>query len=287
MAKQLSACELVERSIITKFRKGIWTKFLQAVKKYKLIEEGDKIAVCVSGGKDSMLLAKCVQELKKHSEIGFDAEYIVMNPGYSAENLERIESNLRLLEIPARIYQSDIFDVNDLIGGEHPCYLCARMRRGFLYARAKELGCNKIALGHHMSDVIETTLMSMFFGGQIQGMMPKINSTHFEGMQLIRPLYCVLDDEIIHWKDYNNLQFIACACKLTENLSPGEQGQSARQDIKRLIKDFRTRNPDVDASIFKSLHNVQLDTLPEFKYKGETYDFNGKYEKGIKIIKNI
>lgn len=287
MAKQLSACEFVERSIITKFRKGIWTKFLQAVKKYKLIEEGDKIAVCVSGGKDSMLLAKCVQELKKHSEIQFDAEYIVMNPGYSAENLERIESNLRLLEIPARIYQSDIFDVNDLIGGEHPCYLCARMRRGFLYARAKELGCNKIALGHHMSDVIETTLMSMFFGGQIQGMMPKINSTHFEGMQLIRPLYCVLDDEIIHWKDYNNLQFIACACKLTENLSPGEQGQSARQDIKRLIKDFRTRNPDVDASIFKSLHNVQLDTLPEFKYKGETYDFNGKYEKGIKIIKNI
>ena len=286
MAKQLSACEFVERSIITKFRKGIWTKFLQAVKKYKLIEEGDKIAVCVSGGKDSMLLAKCVQELKKHSEIQFDAEYIVMNPGYSAENLERIESNLRLLEIPARIYQSDIFDVNDLIGGEHPCYLCARMRRGFLYARAKELGCNKIALGHHMSDVIETTLMSMFFGGQIQGMMPKINSTHFEGMQLIRPLYCVLDDEIIHWKDYNNLQFIACACKLTENLSPGEQGQSARQDVKKLIKDFRARNPDVDASIFKSLHNVQLDTLPEFKYKGETYSFNEKYEKGITITEN-
>lgn len=286
MAKELTPCELVERSIITKFRKGIWTKFLQAVKRYKLIEEGDKIAVCVSGGKDSMLLAKCVQELKKHSEIQFDAEYIVMNPGYSAENLERIEQNLALLQIPARIYQSDIFDVNDLIGGEHPCYLCARMRRGFLYARAQELGCNKIALGHHMSDVIETTLMSMFFGGQIQGMMPKINSTHFDGMQLIRPLYCVLDDDIIHWKEYNNLQFIACACKLTENLSPGEQGQSARQDIKKLIKDFRTRNPDVDASIFKSLHNVQLDTLPEFKYKGETYDFNGKYEKGITITKN-
>ncbi len=286
MAKELSFCGLVERSIITKFRKGIWTKFLQAVKRYKLIEEGDKIAVCISGGKDSVLLAKCVQELKRHSEIQFDAEYIVMNPGYSAENLARIEQNLALLEIPARIYQSDIFDVNDLIGGEHPCYLCARMRRGFLYARAQELGCNKIALGHHMSDVIETTLMSMFFGGQIQGMMPKINSTHFEGMQLIRPLYCVLDDDIIHWKDYNNLQFIACACKLTENLSVGQQGQSARQDIKKLIKDFRMRNPDVDASIFKSLHNVQLDTLPEFKYKGETYGFNDKYEKGIKIIKN-
>lgn len=286
MPKQLTPCELVERSIITKFRKGIWTKFLQAVKKYKLIEEGDKIAVCVSGGKDSMLLAKCVQELKRHSEIQFDAEYIVMNPGYSAQNLARIEENLRLLEIPAKIFRSDIFDVNDLIGGEHPCYLCARMRRGFLYARAQELGCNKIALGHHMSDVIETTLMSMFFGGQIQGMMPKINSTNFGGMQLIRPLYCVLDDEIIRWQNYNNLQFIACACKLTENLSLGEQGQSARQDIKKLIKDFRECNPDVDASIFKSLHNVQLDTLPEFKYKGETYGFNEKYERGITIKKN-
>ncbi|MDE6373538.1 MAG: tRNA 2-thiocytidine biosynthesis protein TtcA, partial [Clostridia bacterium] len=260
MAKQLSECACIERSIITKFRKGIWTKFLQAVKRYKLIEEGDKIAVCVSGGKDSMLLAKCVQELKRHSEIQFDAEYIVMNPGYNAENLQRIEQNLALLEIPAAVYASDIFDVNELIGGEHPCYLCARMRRGFLYARAKELGCNKIALGHHLSDVIETTLMSMLFGGQIQGMMPKIRSTNFEGMQLIRPLYCVNEDDIVHWQQYNNLQFIACACKLTANLSLGEQGQSARQDVKKLIKDFRSRNPDVDASIFKSLHNVQLDT---------------------------
>lgn len=286
MAKELTPCGQIERSIITKFRKGIWTRFLQAVKRYKLIEEGDRIAVCVSGGKDSMLLAKCVQELKRHSEIAFEAEYIVMNPGYNAQNLALIKSNLDLLEIPAHIYESDVFEVNDLIGGEHPCYLCARMRRGFLYARAKELGCNKIALGHHMSDVIETTLMSMFFGGQIQGMMPKIASTNFEGMQLIRPLYCVLDDDIIHWKDYNNLQFIACACKLTENLTLGEQGQSARQDIKKLIKDFRARNPDVDASIFKSLHNVQLDTLPEFKYKGETYDFNSKYERGIKITKS-
>lgn len=285
MAKQLSECACIERSIITKFRKGIWTKFLQAVKRYKLIEEGDKIAVCVSGGKDSMLLAKCVQELKRHSEIQFDAEYIVMNPGYNAENLQRIEQNLALLEIPATVYASDIFDVNDLIGGEHPCYLCARMRRGFLYARAKELGCNKIALGHHLSDVIETTLMSMLFGGQIQGMMPKIRSTNFEGMQLIRPLYCVNEDDIVHWQQYNNLRFIACACKLTANLSVGEQGQSARQDVKKLIKDFRTRNPDVDASVFKSLHNVQLDTLPEFKYKGVTYDFNGKYDNGIDIKK--
>ncbi|MDE7301606.1 MAG: tRNA 2-thiocytidine biosynthesis protein TtcA [Clostridia bacterium] len=284
MAKELTQCEQIERSIITKFRKGIWTKFLQAVKRYKLVEEGDKIAVCISGGKDSMLLAKCVQELKRHSEIAFDAEYIVMNPGYDEENAKVIEHNLQLLQIPAKIYSSDIFDVNDEIGGEHPCYLCARMRRGFLYARAKELGCNKIALGHHMSDVIETTLMGMLFGGQIQGMMPKIKSKNFEGMELIRPLYCVNEDDVIHWKNYNDLKFIACACKLTKNLPQGVQGQSGRQDVKNLIKDFRTRNPDVDASVFKSLHNVQLETLPEFKYKGETFGFNEKYEKGIEII---
>lgn len=283
MAKEISRCGQIERSIITKFRKGIWSKFLEAVKAYRLIEEGDKIAVCISGGKDSMLLAKCVQELKRHSEIAFDAEYIVMNPGYNEENAERIRKNLELLEIPAKIFKSDIFDVNELIGGEHPCYLCARMRRGFLYARAQELGCNKIALGHHKSDVIETTLMGMLFGGQIQGMMPKVKSTNFEGMALIRPLYCVLEDDIVHWQRYNELTFIACACTLTENLAVGEQGKSARSDIKKLIKDFRTRNPDVDASVFKSLHNVQLDTLPEFKYKGKVYGFNEKYEKPLTI----
>lgn len=285
MAKQLSEQQKIERSIITKFRKGIWSRFLEAVRAYRLIEPGDKIAVCVSGGKDSMLLAKCIQQLKAHSEIPFDAEYIVMNPGYNEENERLIRFNLDRLGIPAHIFRSDIFDVNDLIGGEHPCYLCARMRRGFLYARAKELGCNKIALGHHKSDVIETTLMSMFFGGQIQGMMPKIKSANFEGMELIRPLYCVLDDDIIHWQQYNDLTFIACACKLTANLAVGQQGQSARQDIKKLIKDFRSRNPDVDASIFKALHNVQLDTLPAFKYKGEYYDFNTKYDHPLKIDK--
>lgn len=286
MAKELTPCGRIERSIITKFRKGIWTKFLQGVRAYNLIQSGDKIAVCISGGKDSVLLAKCVQELKRHSDVDFDVEFIVMDPGYAPENLALIKGNLALMEIPAKIYQSDIFGVNDLIGGEHPCYLCARMRRGFLYARAQELGCNKIALGHHMSDVIETTLMSMLFGGQIQGMMPKIKSTHFDGMELIRPLYCVNEDDIIRWKEYNNLKFIACACKLTAGLSLGEQGQSGRQDIKKLIKDFRTRNPDVDASIFKSLHNVQLDTLPAFKYKGQTFDFNEKYESGITITEN-
>ena len=285
MAKELTEQQKIERSIITKFRKGIWSRFLEAVKAYNLIEEGDKIAVCVSGGKDSMLLAKCIQELKRHSDITFEAEYIVMNPGYNAQNAALIEENLSRLGIPAHIYPSDIFDVNNLIGGEHPCYLCARMRRGFLYARAKDLGCNKIALGHHKSDVIETTLMSMLFGGQIQGMMPKIKSTNFEGMQLIRPLYCVLEDDIIHWQQYNNLTFIACACKLTENLAVGQQGQSARQDVKKLIKDFRSRNPDVDASIFKALHNVQLDTLPAFKYRGEYFSFNEKYD-GLEIEKH-
>ena len=283
MAKQLDECALIERSIITKFRKGIWTKFLQAVKQYRLIEEGDRIAVCISGGKDSMLLAKCVQELKRHSEIPFEAEYIVMNPGYNAENAAIIEQNLQRLGIPARIFASDIFDVNDEIGGEHPCYLCARMRRGFLYARAKELGCNKIALGHHRSDVIETTLMGMLFGGQIQGMMPKIKSANFTGMELIRPLYCVDEDDIVHWKEYNGLNFIACACRLTAKLPQGVQGQSGRQDVKQLIKSFRSRNPDVDASIFKSLHNVQLDTLPQFKYKGTTFAFNEKYARGVTI----
>ena len=263
MPKQLTEQQKIERSIITKFRKGIWSRFLEAVKAYNLIEPGDRIAVCVSGGKDSMLLAKCVQELKRHSDIPFDAEYIVMDPGYNSQNEQLIKSNLQLLGIPAHIYKSDIFDVNDLIGGEHPCYLCARMRRGFLYARAMELGCNKIALGHHKSDVIETTLMAMLFGGQIQGMMPKLRSTNFKGMQLIRPLYCVLDDDITAWQNYNGLTFIACACKLTEGLAVGQQGQSARQDVKKLIKDFRSRNPDVDASIFKALHNVQLDTAIE------------------------
>lgn len=283
MAKILTKSEQVQRSIITKFRKSIWSKFLQAIKQYSLVEEGDKIAVCISGGKDSVLMAKCFQQLQRHSEVGFELEFIVMDPGYNNENAERIKSNCQLLDIPAITFKSDVFEVNDLIGGEHPCYLCARMRRGFLYSKAKELGCNKIALGHHKSDVIETTLMGMLFGGQIQGMMPKIKSANFEGMELIRPLYMVLEKDILHWRDYNDLRFIACACKLTANLAEGEQGQSARQDVKKLINDFRSRNPDVEASIFKSIHNVQLDTLPSFKYKGKTYEFSDKYKNGLKI----
>lgn len=277
--KELTKAQNVERSVITKFRKEIWSRFLEAVKVYGLISAGDKIAVCVSGGKDSFLLAKLFQELKRHSEIPFDAEYISMDPGYSQNNAEITESNARLLEIPLKIFKSDVFEVTDEIGGASPCYLCARMRRGFLYARAKELGCNKIALGHHKSDVIETTLMGMLYGGQIQGMLPKLRANNFEGMELIRPMYCILEEDIIHWQKYNGLEFIACACKKTEGLAQGGQAYSSRQEVKEILARVKQRNPDVESSVFKSLHNVQLDTLVGYKSDGE-YHFMEKYNKG-------
>ncbi|MDE7181552.1 MAG: tRNA 2-thiocytidine biosynthesis protein TtcA [Clostridia bacterium] len=271
----------VERSIITKFRKPIWSRFLEAVKVYDLISPNDKIAVCVSGGKDSFLLAKLMQELKRHSEIPFELEFISMNPGYNEQNAELIAKNASLLEIPLKTYKSDIFEVTEEIGGNSPCYLCARMRRGFLYARAEELGCNKIALGHHKSDVIETTLMGMLYGGQIQGMLPKLKSSNFGNMQLIRPMYCIEEGDIIHWQKYNNLQFIACACKKTEGLALGEQGYSARQEVKEIIRRVKEKNPDVESSVFKSIHNVQLDTLVGYKRNGKSYfmeKFNGSPE---------
>lgn len=282
MAKELTKSQAVERSIITKFRKGIWSRFLEALKTYDLISEGDKIAVCVSGGKDSFLLAKLIQELKRHSEIKFEAEYIAMNPGYNAENLEMLLKNAELLDVPVKVYNSDIFEVTDEIGGNSPCYLCARMRRGFLYARAKELGCNKIALGHHKSDVIETTLIGMLYGGQIQGMLPKLYSNNFEGMQLIRPMYCIAEEEILHWASYNSLQFIACACRKTAGLDIGVQGYSARQEVKEIIRRVKEKNPDVESSVFKSLHNVQLDTLVGYKQGGKTF-FMEKLKKGESI----
>jgi len=275
--KQLSKVQTVERSIITKFRKTIWSRFLEAVRIYGLISPNDKIAVCVSGGKDSFLLAKLMQELLRHSEIPFSLEFISMDPGYNELNAQIIAENAELLEIPLKTFKSDIFEVTDEIGGNSPCYLCARMRRGFLYDRAKELGCNKIALGHHRSDVIETTLMSMLYGGQIQGMLPKLKSNHFEGMQLIRPMYCISEEDILHWQKYNDLRFIACACKKTEGLALGEQGYSARQEVKNLIAKVKEKNPDVESSIFKSIHNVQLDTLVGYKKGGKTY-FMEKFE---------
>ena len=280
MAKQLEKYQEIERSIITTYRKTIWSPFVLAVKKYQLIERGDKIAVCISGGKDSMLLAKLMQELQRHSEVPFELVFLVMDPGYNRENRKRIEENAKLLHVPIIIFESDVFAAADAASEDDPCYLCARMRRGHLYAKAKELGCNKIALGHHKSDVIETTLMGMFYGGQIQGMLPRIKSTNFEGMELIRPMYCILENDVLRWKEYNGLQFIACACKFTKKLTGGDADTfSARQKVKELIAELKKENPNVENNIFQSIHNVQLDTLAEYKQNGIKHSFLEKFEK--------
>ena len=269
MAKQLEKHQEVERSIIKTYRKTIWSPFVLAVKKYNLIEAGDKIAVCISGGKDSMLLAKLMQQLSRHSDVPFELVYLVMDPGDAPENRRQIEENARLLHIPITVFESDVFAAAETAAGDSPCYLCARMRRGHLYAKAKELGCNKIALGHHKSDVIETTLMGMLYGGQVQGMLPKLNSTNFEGMELIRPLYCVLEQDILRWKEYNGLQFIACACRFTESVEQqAAPNFSARKRVKELIAELKKENPNVENNIFQSIHNVQLDTLVEYKQGG-------------------
>ncbi len=274
MAKALEKHQEIERSIITTYRKTLWSPFVLAVKKYRLIEKGDKIAVCISGGKDSMLLAKLMQELHRHSETPFELVFLVMDPGYNAENRRRIEENAKLLGVPITVFESDIFAAAENANAEAPCYLCARMRRGHLYAKAKELGCNKIALGHHKSDVIETTLMGMLYGGQIQGMLPRIKSTNFAGMELIRPMYCILERDILRWKEHNGLQFIACACKFTQNLTGSDEDSfSARRRVKELISALREENPNVENNIFQSIHNVQLDTLAEYKKDGEKHSF--------------
>lgn len=278
MAKQLEKYREIERSIITTYRKTLWSPFILAVKKYSLISAGDKIAVCISGGKDSMLLAKLMQELHRHSEVPFELVFLVMDPGYNAENRARIEENAKLLHIPVTVFNSEIFAAADAACAENPCYLCARMRRGHLYAKAKELGCNKIALGHHKSDVIETTLMGMLYGGQIQGMLPRIKSTNFEGMELIRPMYCVLESDILRWQEYNELQFIACACRFTQNITGGDEDTfSARRRVKALIAELKKENPNVENNIFQSIHNVQLDTLAEYKQAGEKRSFLEKF----------
>lgn len=280
MAKQLTENQKIERSIITTYRKTIWSPFVLAVKKYELIEAGDKIAVCISGGKDSMLLAKLMQELRRHSEVPFELVFLVMDPGYNEVNRRKIEENAKLLEVPITVFESDIFDSANALSEDSPCYLCARMRRGHLYAKAKELGCNKIALGHHKSDVIETTLMGMLYGGQIQGMLPKIRSTNFEGMELIRPLYCVLEKDILRWKEQNGLDFIACACKFTQKTVGGDEDTfSARRKVKTLIAELKKENENVENNIFQSIHNVQLDTLAEYKKDGKRVSFLEKFKK--------
>jgi tRNA(Ile)-lysidine synthase TilS/MesJ len=268
----------VERSIIKRFRKEIWRKFISAVKEYELIQEGDKIAVCISGGKDSMLLAKCMQELQRHGKFHFELVFLVMNPGYNEYNKQVILNNAEYLNIPIHMFETDIFDIVATVE-ESPCYLCARMRRGYLYKHAKELGCNKIALGHHFDDVIETVLMSMLYSGQVKGMMPKLHSTNYEGMELIRPLYMVKEADIIAWRKYNNLQFIQCACRLTENCMLGDNGGgSKRQEMKELIKKFRQTSPIIDMNIFRSVHNVNLDTMIGYQKNQVMHNFLEEYD---------
>lgn len=278
MSRTLTYNQTVEKSITKKYRKQIWNNFVKAVKDYELIQKDDKIAVCISGGKDSMLMAKLMQLLQRFSEVPFELVFLVMDPGYSPRNRMKIESNAALLEIPITIFETDIFDVANK-ADRYPCYLCARMRRGHLYSKAKELGCNKIALGHHFSDVIETTVMAMFYGSQLQGMIPKLHSTNFEGMELIRPLYCIHEDDIIAWKNYNNLEFLQCACRFTESCAAADDGigDSKRQEIKMLIKQLKKDNPNIEKSIFNSIHNVHFDTFPGYKTKGERHSFLDVY----------
>ena len=275
----------IERSIIKKYRKLIWRRFVRGVEEYKLIQDGDKIAVCISGGKDSFLLAKCLQELKRHGKINFELEYVVMNPGYKQDNLELIKKNANILNIPIQIFESDIFSVVDKIAQKNPCYMCARMRRGYLYNKAKELGCNKIALGHHYDDVIETILLSMIYGAEIKTMMPKLHSTNFEGIDLIRPLYLVKEEDIISWCKFNNLEFIDCACKFTDKKKQTEE-KSKRLEMKKLIKHFRSINENIDQNIFKSVENVNIDAIIGYKLDGKKYSFLENFYKDGKYGKN-
>ncbi len=274
-------CKEIERSIIKKFRGELWSQFTKAINTYDLIKDGDKIAVCISGGKDSMLMAKLFQELERHGKKNFEVVYMVMNPGYNRINYETILNNAKIMQIPITVFDSDIFDIVDAAGGS-PCYLCARMRRGALYSKARELGCNKIALGHHYDDVIETILMGMLYGGQIQTMMPKLHSTNFEGMELIRPLYLIREEDIKKWMNYNELKFINCACRLTESCAScgGTDKGSKRAEIKSLISELRERSPYIEANIFKSVENVSLNTIICYKTAdGQKHHFLDDYEQ--------
>ena len=267
----------IERSIIKKFRKDIWSKFVKAVQEYNLIQENDNIMVCISGGKDSFLLAKCIEEIKKHGKFNFGVHYVCMNPGYNEKNEKLILENAKKLNINLEIFESDIFDIVDKVD-KSPCYLCARMRRGCLYSKAQELGCNKIALGHHFNDVIETTLLSLFYGAEIKTMMPKLHSDNFKGLELIRPLCMVKEDDIIAWSKYNNLKFINCACKFTENLSKNEE-YSKRKEMKDLIRKMKKTNPNVDYNIYKALDNVNLNCIIGTKKNKEYESFLNNYDK--------
>lgn len=271
--------ESVERSIRKRFSKTIWSRFTAAIIEYELVKPNDKIAVCISGGKDSMLMAKLFQELKRHDKFPFELVYLVMDPGYSPENRKAIESNAEKLNIPITVFETDIFESVHNVE-KYPCYLCARMRRGHLYKQARSLGCNKIALGHHYDDVIETILMGMLYGGQVQTMMPKLHSTNYEGMELIRPLYLVREAEIKRWRDYNGLTFLQCACRFTENCAIGDDGSSTskRQEIKQLIADLKKINPQIESNIFHSVENVNLETVISYKQGESRHSFLDDYD---------
>ena len=274
--------EEIERSIIKNYRKRIWTKFVKGISEFDMIKDGDKIAVCMSGGKDSMLLAKCFQELKKHGKMDFELVFLVMNPGYNEINKQKIISNAKLLNIPITMFETNIFDCVANID-DHPCYVCARMRRGYLYNKAKELGCNKIALGHHFDDVIETVLMGMLYGAQMQTMMPKLHSTFHPGMELIRPLYYVKEADIISWKEKNDLEFIQCACRFTENCTMCDNGGggSKREEMKKLIKQLRQTYKNIDMNIMRSTQNVNLDTIISYRKGDKFYHFMDDYDKNV------
>lgn len=274
----------IELSVVNKFRRTIWSKFLKGIKEYELIKEGDKIAVCISGGKDSMLMAMCMKRLQRYSKIPFEVVFLVMNPGYNEINYQKIVSNAELLEIPIQVFETKIFDAVAKVD-QHPCYLCARMRRGYLYKTAKELGCNKIALGHHFDDVIETILMGMLYGSQVQTMMPKIHSENYEGMQLIRPMYMVREEDIIKWKQYNDLQFIQCACRFTENCTMCDNGGggSKRQEVKTLLKQLRAKSPAIDMNIFRSVENVNLQTIISYHRGDEYHHFLDDFDEGRSV----
>jgi len=274
----------IELSLVKKFRQGIWSRFLKGIKDYQLIQEGDKIAVCISGGKDSMMMAVCMKRLQRYSKVPFDVEYIVMDPGYAPANRQKIIDNASKLEIPIKIFETKIFD-SVVNVKQNPCYLCARMRRGYLYKNAQELGCNKIALGHHFDDVIETIVMGMLYGSQVQTMMPKIHSENFEGMQLIRPLYMVREEDIINWCKYNGLSFIQCACRFTEEREVYEDGSSnsKRQEVKELLKKLRQVSPAIDKNIFRSVENVNLQTIISYHIGDEYHHFLDDYDKGRSV----
>jgi tRNA(Ile)-lysidine synthase TilS/MesJ len=269
----------IERSIITKYRKDIWSKFVKGVSDYELIQENDNVMVCISGGKDSFLMAKCIQELQRHGKVKFNAHFVVMDPGYNEYNRSFIEDNAKTLNVPIEIFESDIFDVVSSVESKSPCYLCARMRRGYLYSKAQELGCNKIALGHHFDDFIETTLLSIFYGSEVKTMMPKLHSDNFEGIELIRPLLLIKEQDIISWRNHNELTFINCACRFTEGCSLVNDGTSKRKEMKELIKNMRKINPNVDQNIFKALENVNMNCVLGWHKDGKDYSFLDEYDK--------